>query len=79
VAAGTTGSTSEDWVFQDVRRSSFEEGSAHREGWAILQWSSGGMEVEETAAVASEGLSSVGIEGKRSQNVKTPSVAGTVE
>jgi hypothetical protein len=62
-----------------VRRSSFEEGSAHREDSAVLQWPSGGMEVEETAVVASEGVSSVGIGGKRSQNLKTPSVAGMVE
>ena len=35
--------------------------------------------MEETAAVASEGSNSVGIGGKRSQIVKTPSEAGMVE
>lgn len=64
-AAGTTGSTSENRVFQGVRRSSFGEGSAHREGWAF-PWPPGGIEVKETAAVASEGLDSAGMEGKRS-------------
>ena len=74
-AAGTTGSTSEDPVFQGVRRSFFGEESVHGEGWATFPWPSGGIEVKETAAVASEGLHSAGMEGKRSQDVKTPSVA----
>ena len=56
----TTGSTSEDRAFQGVRRSSFGEGSVRREDWAAFPWLSGGMEVEETAAVASEGVNSAG-------------------
>jgi hypothetical protein len=74
-AADTTGSTSEDRVFQGVRRSSFGEESVHRESWATFPWPSGGIELEETAAVASEGLDSAGMEGKRSQDMKTTSVA----
>ena len=66
-AAGTTGSTSEDRVFQGVRRSSSGEESVYREGWATFPWPLGGVEVEEeTAAVASEGLDSADMEGKRS-------------
>lgn len=49
-----------------MRRSSFEEGAVHREDWMVFPWLLGGMEVEETAAVAFEGLNSVGIVGKRS-------------
>jgi hypothetical protein len=79
VAAGTNSSTSEDRVFQGVRRSSFGEGFVHRENWATLPWPSGGMEVEGTAVVTSERLNSAGMGGKRSQNVKTPSVPGVVE
>jgi hypothetical protein len=74
-AADTTGSTSEDRVFQGVRRSSSGEESVHRESWATFPWPSGGIVVEETAAVASECLDSAGMEGKRSQDVKTPSVS----
>jgi hypothetical protein len=65
-AVGTTGSTSEDRVFQGVRRSSFGGESAHRGVWATFPWPSCGMVVEETAAVASEGLDSADMEGKRS-------------
>jgi len=64
--AGTTGSTSEDWVFQGVRRNFFGEESVHREGWATFPWPSDGIEVKETAAVASERLDSAGMEDKRS-------------
>jgi len=78
-AVGTPGSTSEDLVFQGVRRSSFGEESVHREGWATFPWRSGGMEREESAVVVSEGLNSAGMEGKRSQDVKTPSAAVVVE
>jgi hypothetical protein len=38
----------------------------HRGDWVVFPRLLGGMEVEETAAVASEGLNSVGIVGKRS-------------
>lgn len=49
-----------------MRRSFFEEGSVHREDWVVFPWLLDGMEAEETAAVASEDLNSVGIVGKRS-------------
>jgi hypothetical protein len=77
VVADTTGSTSEDRVFQGVRRSYSAENPVHGENRAAFPWPSGGMEVKETAAVASEDLGSAG--GKRSQDVKTLSAAGAVE
>ena len=78
-AADTTGSKSEDLVFQGVKKSSFGEKSVHREGWVTLPWRLGGIEVEKIAVVASEGLDSAGMGGRRSQDVKTPSVAVVVE